>query len=301
MAAGITYDASTFAAAEELYNVKSGYRMAGGANLHVDDLSAQEKIPPLTPLYVEADNTYAWVKNAYVVRNAKVQANFTANDTLKKIQIEKGSFWKVGDKIAFNKSRYGTIKAIVTTNANYDEVEFADTIPIGCEFSKGDVLFPVTVIDGEGSTTVTTAHEAVVYESEVYSSADITSLKIGKGSGIVIPASGKLDAKLAGHDIEITGFTVESGQAYDTITITGIKYTVLMGTVLRWSTSVVTPNPDTFVAERTANYLAYAPVKVEAGASVTLLGRAFEIVEDKLYIPVTDADKASLGDRFMFI
>ena len=33
MAAGRTYDASTFAAAEELYNVKSGYRMAGGANL----------------------------------------------------------------------------------------------------------------------------------------------------------------------------------------------------------------------------------------------------------------------------
>jgi len=31
------------------------------------------------------------------------------------------------------------------------------------------------------------------------------------------------------------------------------------------------------------------------------LGRAFEIEEDKLYIPVTDADKASLGDRFMFI
>ena len=47
MAAGITYDASTFAAAEELYNVKSGYRMAGGANLC--DLSAQEKIP-LAPL-----------------------------------------------------------------------------------------------------------------------------------------------------------------------------------------------------------------------------------------------------------
>ena len=64
MAAGRTYDASTFAAAEELYNVKSGYRMAGGANLSVTDLSAQEKIPPLTPLYVVADERYAGVKNA---------------------------------------------------------------------------------------------------------------------------------------------------------------------------------------------------------------------------------------------
>ena len=300
MAAGITYDASTFAAAEELYNVKSGYRMAGGANLYVTDLSAQEKIPPLTPLYVVADNTYAGVKNAYVVRNARVQANFTANDTLKKIRIEKGSFWNVGDKIAFDDSHYGTIQAIVTTNAGYDEVEFADAIPSGCDFTKGDVLFPVTVTAGKGSTTVTTAHEAVVYEAADYTSPTaITSLKIVKGSGLVDPGESTLTVKLAGNDIVISNF--EEGDNFDTITITGIEYSVPLGTVLRWSTSVTTNNPDTFVAERTANYLAYAPVKVEAGASVTLLGRAFEIEEDKLYIPVTDADKASLGDRFMFI
>jgi len=298
MAAGITYDASTFAAAEELYNVKSGYRMAGGANLSVTDLSAQEKIPPLTPLYVVADETYAGVKNAYVVRNARVQADFTGKDTLAKISIEKGSFWKVGDNIAFDKSNYGTIKAIVTTNADYDEVEFEAAIP--CNLTKGNVLFPVKVTKGSGTTTVTTAHEAVVYEAADYSSNAIESLKIVKGSGLVDPGQGKtLTVKFGGNDIVISKF--EEGVNFDTITITGINYTVPLGTVLRWSTSVETPNPDTFVAERTANYLAYAPVKVEAGASVTLLGRAFEIVEDKLYIPVTDADKASLGDRFMFI
>ena len=296
MAAGRTYDASTFAAAEELYNVKSGYRMAGGANLSVTDLSAQEKIPPLTPLYVVADETYAGVKNAYVVRNARVQANFVADNTLKKIRIEKGSFWKVGDKIAFDDSNYGTIKAIVT-KADYDEVEFDAAIP--CDLTKGDVLFPVKVTDGVGSTTVTTAHEAVVYEAEEYSSTAIESLKIVKGSGIEVPAEGTLTVKFGGNDIVISDFV--EGETYDTITITGIEYSVPLGTVLRWSTSVTTDNPDTFVAERTANYLAYAPAKVETGASVTLLGRAFEIVEDKLYIPVTDADKASLGDRFMFI
>ena len=304
MAAGITYDASTFAAAEELYNVKSGYRMAGGANLYVTDLSAQEKIPPLTPLYVVADNTYAGVKNAYVVRNARVQANFTANGSLAKIRIEKGSFWNVGDKIAFDESNYGTIKAIVTTNADYDEVEFAAAIPTGCNFTKGDVLFPVTVTGVGSPTTVTTAHEAVVYESAspADGSTPLTTLKIVKGSGIVVPENGTLDVKLAGNDIVISNLVAGgTNDAYDTITITGIAYSVPLGAVLRWSTSVETPKPDTFVAERTANYLAYAPVKVEAGASVTLLGRAFEIDEDKLYIPVTDADKASLGDRFMFI
>ena len=303
MAAGITYDASTFAAAEELYNVKSGYRMAGGANLSVTDLSAQEKIPPLTPLYVVADETHAWVKNAYVVRNAKVQANFEADDAYAKINIEKGSFWNVGDKIAFDKSRYGTIKAIVTTNAGFDEVEFEAAIPLGCKFTKGDVLFPVKVVEGTGSTIVTTAHQAFVYEAVTYNSTDdITSLRIVKGSGLKLPGSGGLTVKLAGNDIEISVLTPGGeNDAFDTITITGIKYSVPLWAPISWSTSVSTPNPDTLVPERTANFLAYAPVKVEAGASVTLLGRAFEIVEDKLYIPVTDADKASLGDRFMFI
>ncbi len=304
MAAGITYDASTFAAAEELYNVKSGYRMSGGANLYVTDLSAQEKIPHLTPLYVVADNTYAGVKNAYVVRNARVQANFVADGSKAKIQIEKGSFWNVDDDIAFDDSNYGTIKAIVTTNADYDEVEFDNAIPLGCNFTKGDVLFPVKVTKGVGSTTVTTVHEAVVYEAAapVDGTTPLTSLKIVKGSDLEDPGEGTLTVKLAGNDIVISDLT-EGGEndAYDTITITGIAYSVPLGAVLSWNTSVETPNPDTFVAERTANYLAYAPAKVEAGASVTLLGRAFEIEEDKLYIPVTDADKASLGDRFMFI
>ena len=298
MAAGITYDASTFAAAEELYNVKSGYRMAGGANLYVTDLSAQEKIPPLTPLYVVADERYAGVKNAYVVRNARVQADFTATGELAKIRIEKGSFWNVDDNIAFDDSNYGTIKAIVTTNADYDEVEFDAAIPTN--LTKGDVLFPVKVTKGTGSTTVTTAHEAVVYEAATHNGTDdIIALEIVKGSDIVATAAAPLTVKLAGHDIVIS--EISEGDAYDTITITGIAYSVPLGAVLSWSTSVSIDNPDTFVAERTANYLAYAPAKVEAGASVTLLGRAFEIVEDKLYIPVTDADKASLGDRFMFI
>jgi hypothetical protein len=236
-----------------------------------------------------------------VVRNARVQDSVTADGTLAKIRIEKGSFWNVADKIAFNKSNYGTIKAIVTTNADYDEVEFEAAIRTGCKFTKGDVLFPVKVTNG-GSTTVTTAHQTFVYEAAVYSSNAIESLKIFKGSGIEVPANGKLDAKLAGNDIDITGFTAGGeNDAYDTITITGIEYSVPLWAPISWSTSVETPNPDTFVAERTANFLAYAPAKVEAGASVTLLGRAFEIDEDKLYIPVTDADKASLGDRFMFI
>ena len=293
MAAGITYDAVTFKAAEELYNVKSGYRLAGGANLSVTDLSAQEKIPPLTPLCVVADGTNAWVKNAYVVRNAKVQANVVNDDDVK---IEKGNFINVGDKFHIGDAIL-TVEAITRTNADYDVLDLNGNVTL----LKGAILSPVTVTEGQGETIETTAHEAVVYEAEAYNGTDpIISLKIVKGSGLKDPGDGNTQkVYFGGSEIVISKFVV--GVDYDTITITGIEYAVPLGTVLRWSTSVTTNNPDTFVAERTANFLAYAPVKVEAGASVTLLGRAFEIHEDKLYIPVTDADKASLGDRFMFI
>ena len=129
----------------------------------------------------------------------------------------------MGDNIAFDESNYGTIKAIVTTNADYDEVEFEAAIPTGCDFLKGDVLFPVKVTKGTGSTTVTTAHQAVVYEAADYNgSDDIIALKIVKGSGIVVPAAGSLTVKLAGNDIVISDFTAGAADfAYDTITITG--------------------------------------------------------------------------------
>ena len=53
--------------------------------------------------------------------------------------------------------------------------------------------------------------------------------------------------------------------------------------------------------EGVANALNYAREKVENGMSITALGRAYEIVEKDLYVPLTEADKASLGARFMFI
>ncbi|MEG2371122.1 MAG: hypothetical protein RSB23_08180, partial [Alistipes sp.] len=50
-----------------------------------------------------------------------------------------------------------------------------------------------------------------------------------------------------------------------------------------------------------ANFLNYARVKVEAGATVTAIGQAFEIKESKLSTPISEKDKVSLGDRFMFV
>lgn len=74
-------------------------------------------------------------------------------------------------------------------------------------------------------------------------------------------------------------------------------------------TSFTTTNPILFEAKQdtgnevkvTPNALNYTPRKVEAGATVTAVGRAYEIESDKLYIPVTEADCKSLGDRFLFV
>lgn len=50
-----------------------------------------------------------------------------------------------------------------------------------------------------------------------------------------------------------------------------------------------------------ANMLNYATTKVEAGATVTPIIRAFEVCESKLYAPIAEVDKATLTDRFFFI
>lgn len=54
-------------------------------------------------------------------------------------------------------------------------------------------------------------------------------------------------------------------------------------------------------SKNTANFLNYARVKKEAGATVTAVGRAFEIQEAKLYTPISAKDKVALGALFMFV
>ncbi len=53
--------------------------------------------------------------------------------------------------------------------------------------------------------------------------------------------------------------------------------------------------------KNTAIALNYAWVKVEENATVTAVGRAYEIKTSKLVLPISEKDKENLGDRFMFI
>ncbi len=85
---------------------------------------------------------------------------------------------------------------------------------------------------------------------------------------------------------------------YDTLTLAaafGNSVTVKAGTVLFEAKAQDGTEP-----KATATALNYATTKVEEGATVTAIGRAYEIRPTKLIVPISEKDKASLGDRFMF-
>lgn len=120
-----------------------------------------------------------------------------------------------------------------------------------------------------------------------------TSMKIKKGSlayvGMFI-GDGTNGAKISKID--------KSNEAYDTLTLGaafGSDVTVEVGTVLYEATAAAGTEK-----KASATALNYAWTKVEPGATVTAVGRAYEIRPSKLIAPISEADKESLGDRFMF-
>lgn len=82
---------------------------------------------------------------------------------------------------------------------------------------------------------------------------------------------------------------------YDTITVSA-AITPEAGVVL-----FETASADDKTPKHAANMLNYATTKVEEGATVTPIYRAFEVCESKLYAPIAEVDKATLTDRFFFI
>lgn len=120
-----------------------------------------------------------------------------------------------------------------------------------------------------------------------------TSMKIKKGSlayvGMFI-GDGTNGAKVTKVD--------KSNEAYDTLTLAaafGSSVTVEAGTVLYEATAV-----EGTEKKALATALNYAWTKAEPGATVTAIGRAYEIRPSRLIAPISEADKESLGDRFMF-
>jgi len=121
--------------------------------------------------------------------------------------------------------------------------------------------------------------------------ATATEYKIAKGSIVKVGmfiGTGSKGAEISAID--------KTNSAYDKITVAAtLGVAVTVGQVLFEATAVGGTTP-----KNIANKLNYARVKVEPGATVTAVGRAYEIIESKLYIPISDKDKTSLGDNFMF-
>lgn len=121
--------------------------------------------------------------------------------------------------------------------------------------------------------------------------ASATSYKIAKNSLISVGMYLGTGAKGA----EVTAID-KTNASYDLVTVAAtIGAAVTVGQVLFEATAVGGTTP-----KNVANKLNYARTKVEGGATVTAVGRAYEVIESKLKLPISDKDKASLGDNFMF-
>ena len=88
--------------------------------------------------------------------------------------------------------------------------------------------------------------------------------------------------------------TVVPGE--DTVVPAGLPAALAKGAILAEAAAANDAS-----AKHTANFASFGWRNIENEDSVTFVGRVFGILEEELYIPFTDADKAALGDRFMFI
>lgn len=121
--------------------------------------------------------------------------------------------------------------------------------------------------------------------------AAATSLKIKKGS-IVVNGIHLGNGSNGGTVTAID----KSNADYDVVTLAeGSTLAASKGAVLFEATAVGGKN-----AKATATALNYDWTKVEEGATITAIGQAYEIRPTRLLAPISDKDKASLGDRFMF-
>lgn len=121
-------------------------------------------------------------------------------------------------------------------------------------------------------------------------SAD-TTIRIAKGSlayaGMIV-GTGSAGATVSSID--------KSNPDYDVITLSAALGAVAKGKVLFEASAA----GGTAVKNK-ANFLNYAWTKVEPGATVDGVGKAFEIKEAKLIAPIADKDKDTLKGFYIFI
>lgn len=162
MPAGITYDLAAATASQEVCNVASIYRLAGGFNLDDDKLVAGSILPPLTPLAVNFAT-----RKAKAVKSVKVYENAASNATA--IKVAKGSLAYVNMFLG-NGTVEKQVTAIDKTNALYDTL----TISLTAAVTAGQVLHET--VDGSTATPSNTANVLNYASVKVEAGATVTAI-----------------------------------------------------------------------------------------------------------------------------
>lgn len=309
MASGITYDLTPLEVEKELYRVETGFRLDGGVNLTDATLADGSYLPPMAPLAVNfATRVAVAVKNVKVVEAALINAT--------EIKVAKKSLAYVGMYLGKGAAA-AQVTAIDKTNTGYDLL----TITLGEAVALGTILFEtnapaaaVAGVKGVYTLTIGTAPSAADKLS-----LDGVEYVYAAAEGDAVYAVGA-DAKAAAANIEdavsaqyenIFTVVARNGKITFTQVVAGVgAIPVLVVTQTGGGTLAATiaqttegVSPVAAVAttpKNVANYMNYARTKVEAGATVTLLGQAYQVKEALLDCPVNAFDKAGLTSRFMF-
>lgn len=305
MPAGVKYSLDPQEVEKELCNQATIYRLSGGFNLDDDKLVADTHLPHLAPLAVDFAT-----RKAKAVKNVKIYENAAADATA--VKVEKNSLAYVNMFLG-NGSNAAQVTAIDKTNASYDLL----TITLGAAVTAGDVLFETAAASVGGTTGVftlaittnPTADDKIAINGVdyVFAAAEADNkVAIGTNTAKTAQAleealeddfTGVFTVKVNNNKLVFSQVIAGTGALEMTVTQTGGG---TLAATLTETTEGVAASPVT-VPKLVANYLNYARVKVEAGATVTAIGQAFEIKESKLYLPVSAKDKANLGARFMFV
>ena len=123
----------------EMCRFETVYRLSGGFNLDIANLSGVDAIPPLTPLVVDFKT-----RKAVAVINVTVAEDITAGST--SLKVKKGSLAYVGMHLG-NGSNGGTIVAIDKSNADYDAITLEASPTLAAV--KDAVLFETTASGGK--------------------------------------------------------------------------------------------------------------------------------------------------------
>lgn len=305
MPAGIKYDLTPLGTEKELCRAETIFRLSGGFNLDDDKLVADTHLPVLAPLAVDFAT-----RKAKAVKNVKVYENAAANATA--IKIEKNSLAYV-DMYLSNGTKAAQVTAINKSNAAYDTL----TVTLGAAVIAGNILFEASGASAnaaKGVYTLTIGTVPVADDKLTINGIDYIFAAAAAEDKIMIGADKVATAGNLQDTVEADNqdFVVKANGAKLVFTqkvagvgaIPVIVVTQTGGGTLAATIAQTTAGSAGVVASdpmNVANFLNYARVKVEVGATVTAIGQAFEIKESKLTVPVSAKDKVSLGARFMFV